>query len=81
MKEAMVRIAAQRAGEVIVDFDARVEGRGGYLHPRRECFERLVSSRVKTFRSLGRGLERGERITIVEAICRRLSSESVVKLK
>jgi len=70
-KAAMVRIAVVN-GNVEVDFEARQEGRGGYLHPTLECVERFVVSKVKVFRSLRRKIERPERDKIAAAIKLRL---------
>ena len=70
-KAAMVRIAVVN-GQVEVDFDARHEGRGGYLHPTVECVERFVVSKVKVFRSLRRKIERPERDKLAAAIKLRL---------
>ena len=70
-KAAMVRIAVVN-NNVEVDFDARHEGRGGYLHPTLECVERFVVSKVKVFRSLRRKIERPERDKIAAAIKLRL---------
>ena len=70
-KAAMIRIAVVN-NTVEVDFDARREGRGGYLHPRFECVERFVVSKVKVFRSLRRKIERPERDKLAAAIKLRL---------
>ena len=70
-KAAMVRIAVV-INSVEVDFDARQEGRGGYLHPTVECVERFVVSKVKVFRSLRRKIERPERDKLAAAIKLRL---------
>jgi predicted RNA-binding protein YlxR (DUF448 family) len=70
-KAAMVRIAFAN-GHVETDFDARRTGRGGYLHPKVECVERFVVSKVKVFRSLRRKIERPERDKIAAAIKLRL---------
>jgi len=67
----MVRIAVID-GHVEVDFEARCEGRGGWLHLTAECVERFVSSKVKQFRSLRRKIERPERLQIAAAIRLRL---------
>jgi predicted RNA-binding protein YlxR (DUF448 family) len=74
----MVRIAVVN-GNVEVDFDARQEGRGGYLHPTVECIERFVVSKVKVFRSLRRKIERPERDKIAAAIKLRLDRKLKVE--
>ena len=66
-KAAMLRIAVVN-GHVEVDFEARREGRGGYLHPTLECVERFVVSKVKEFRALRRKIDRPERLEIAAAI-------------
>lgn len=73
-KTNLVRIAALREGVAEVDPEARIEGRGGYLHVRPECLERFINAKVKGFRSLGRRLDRGERVRITEALRARLDS-------
>ncbi len=74
----MVRIAVVN-GHVEVDFEARQQGRGGYLHPTLECVERFVSSKVKEFRALRRKIDRPERLEIAEAIKLRLDRNSKVE--
>ena len=77
-KAAMLRIAVVN-GHVEVDFEARREGRGGYLHPKVECVERFVVSKVKVFRALRRKIERSERDKIAAAIKLRLDRNSKVE--
>ena len=77
-KAAMVRIAIVN-NNVEVDFDARQQGRGGYLHPTLECVERFVVSKVKVFRSLRRKIERPERDKIAVAIKLRLDRKLKVE--
>ena len=55
---AMVRLAAAD-GVVRPDEHRRLGGRGGYLHPRRECLERFARARTREFRSLRVALDRG----------------------
>ena len=74
----MVRIAVVD-GRVEVDFEARREGRGGYLHPTAECVERFVGLKVKEFRALRRKIERPERLQIAAAIKLRLDRKSKVE--
>ena len=74
-KSAMVRIAV-RDGQVLIDFDNRVEGRGGYLHRQSECLDRFVKSKVKEFRSLRRPSDRQERVQIAEVLRSRLDSSA-----
>jgi predicted RNA-binding protein YlxR (DUF448 family) len=63
----MVRLAALPGG-VCVDRRGTLGGRGGYLHVRRECLEKFVKARVSRFTSLGRGLDRTERVNLVNML-------------
>lgn len=74
----MVRIAVV-GGQVEVDFEARREGRGGYLHPRVECVEQFVGLKIKEFRALRRKIEPAERRQIAAAIKLRLDRKSKVE--
>jgi uncharacterized protein len=71
LKAAMVRIVDADGG-VITDERAALPGRGGYLHPREECVERFVRSKVREFRSLGRAVDRATRERIAQSIRTRL---------
>ncbi len=75
LKTAMLRIAVLN-GKVEADFEARYAGRGAYLHRTNGCALRFVNSKVKEFRSLGRKIERSERLAIAEAINNRLDRKS-----
>jgi predicted RNA-binding protein YlxR (DUF448 family) len=66
----MVRLAAVD-GIVRPDEDRRLGGRGGYLHPRRECLERFARARTREFRSLRVALDRGARDLIVRVLIAR----------
>lgn len=66
-KECLVRVAA-RSGEVIIDWSGKLGGRGGYLHPRRECLELFIKAKVSRFNSLGCGLNREERLNLVKML-------------
>ena len=68
---AMVRLAAVE-GDVRVDERRRLGGRGGYLHPRRECMDRFARARVREFRSLRVAIERGTRELITRMLQERL---------
>ena len=78
-KSAMVRLAAGANGRIEADFNVRMEGRGAYLHPRRECLAGFANSRVREFRSLRRGIDRAERVRIAQTIEARLDSNSALK--
>jgi predicted RNA-binding protein YlxR (DUF448 family) len=69
----MVRLAAV-GGRVSVDEARRFGGRGGYLHPRRECLERFARSKVREFRSLRVALDREARSSITQILRARLDS-------
>ena len=70
-KDALVRLATLD-GAVVVDANARLQGRGGYLHPTHECIERFVNSKVRVFRSLKRRIDLSERRAVVETLRERL---------
>lgn len=74
-KDAMVRIAAVGA-RVRPDSEARMPGRGGYLHRRAECLVRFERSRVKEFRSLRRKVGLDERREITDSIRSWLASSA-----
>jgi predicted RNA-binding protein YlxR (DUF448 family) len=78
MGGAMVRIAA-RDGAVVADFQRRVAGRGGYLHPKDDCIERFVNAKLREFRSLRRKIDRSERLNIAAAIRSHLAREATVE--
>ena len=74
---AMVRLAAVE-GVVRVDSRRRLGGRGGYLHPRRECLDRFARARAREFRSLRVALDRGTRELITQMLQERLDRESTL---
>jgi predicted RNA-binding protein YlxR (DUF448 family) len=74
---AMVRLAAVE-GVVRVDSGRRLGGRGGYLHPRRECLDRFARARAREFRSLRVALDRGTRELITRMLQERLDRESTL---
>jgi predicted RNA-binding protein YlxR (DUF448 family) len=78
-QKVLLRLAAGRTGAVTIDLEARLAGRGGYLHPRSECLVRFINAKVKEFRSLKRRLDRGERLRITEVIRTRLDSGAALK--
>jgi hypothetical protein len=71
-KSAMVRLAALPEG-VLIDSSGKLGGRGGYLHMRRECLELFVKAKVARFNSLGRGLDRSERVNLVNMLAGQLA--------
>ncbi|HVN63971.1 MAG TPA: DUF448 domain-containing protein [Candidatus Binataceae bacterium] len=66
-KRAMVRIAVVD-GVAVADVTARRPGRGGYLHRDERCLTRFADSKMKSFRSLGQGVDRAQRLAIAQAI-------------
>ncbi len=72
LKSNLVRLAASSQG-VVPDLKGRLGGRGGYLHPRRQCLKRFVEAKVKSFTSLRRSLSRAERLALVEQLERLVS--------
>jgi predicted RNA-binding protein YlxR (DUF448 family) len=75
---AMVRLAAVD-GVVRDDQNRRMGGRGGYLHPRRECLERFARAKTREFRSLRVALDRGARDLITRMLHARLDSGSALQ--
>jgi predicted RNA-binding protein YlxR (DUF448 family) len=69
----MLRLAAL-AGSVRPDEARRLGGRGGYLHPRRECLDRFARAKTREFRSLRVPLDRGARELITRMLQERLDS-------
>jgi predicted RNA-binding protein YlxR (DUF448 family) len=69
----MVRLAAVD-GVVRADQRRRLGGRGGYLHPRRECLDRFARSRTREYRSLRVVLARAARDLITRMLQERLDS-------
>jgi predicted RNA-binding protein YlxR (DUF448 family) len=76
-KVAMVRLAALRDG-VLIDSSGRLGGRGGYLHPRRECLELFVKIKVGRFNSLRRSLDRSERVNLINQLAEELAPNSAL---
>ena len=74
-KPALLRIASLPAG-VALDAAMRLGGRGGYLHPRRECLSAFVRTRLREFRSLKRGVSRDQREALVKMIETRLAPQA-----
>lgn len=73
VQSAMVRLAAL-GGAVRLDEGRRLGGRGGYLHPRRECLDRFARTKAREFRSLRLPLDRGARELITRMLQERLDS-------
>jgi predicted RNA-binding protein YlxR (DUF448 family) len=78
LKSSFVRIATMEA-DVVVDAQARLGGRGGYIHVTARCLERFERSKVREFRSLGRKISLDARRQITELIRGRLDSRGEVE--
>jgi len=76
-KEALVRVAARSDG-VTIDWNGNLGGRGGYLHARRQCLELFVKAKVTRFNSLGRGLDRDERMNLINVLVAHLAPNTGV---
>jgi predicted RNA-binding protein YlxR (DUF448 family) len=74
-QSAMLRIAI-RDGQAVLDEDANIAGRGGYLHRSPECLERFVKSKVRQWKSLRSGIDKDQRMRIVSAVRTRLDREA-----
>ncbi len=77
-KDALVRVAARFEG-VTIDLSGKLGGRGGYLHPHRQCLELFVKAKVSRFNSLGRGLDRDERVNLVNMLVAHLAPNTGVE--
>ena len=78
LKTVMVRVAARSDG-VTIDWNGKLGGRGGYLHPCRQCLELFVKAKVSRFNSLGRGLDRDERVNLVNMLVAHLAPNTGVE--
>lgn len=76
----MVRLAAV-AGRVSVDEARRLGGRGGYLHPRRQCLESFARSKLREFRSLRVALDRQARGSITQMLQARLDKQRRARIE
>lgn len=65
-KKDMLRVIKTKEGEVKVDLTGKQNGRGAYLHLKKECFEQAVKSK---------GLERSFKMSINSEIYDKLSKE------
>jgi predicted RNA-binding protein YlxR (DUF448 family) len=63
----MLRLVV-RDGAALIDATRRIHGRGGYLHPQRNCLDSFVRSKPKVFRSFRRPLPLDERRKIADRI-------------
>jgi predicted RNA-binding protein YlxR (DUF448 family) len=74
----MVRLAAV-GSRVSVDEARRLGGRGGYLHPRRECLDNFARSKLREFRSLRVAMDREARSSITQTLRARLDSSGALE--
>ncbi len=74
-QHTMVRLAAL-PDAVAIDFKRRLGGRGGYLHLRRECLELFLKAKTGRFKSLGRSLDRSERVNLVNMLAEQLATNA-----
>ena len=75
-KADLLRLAAGEGGALYWDLSGEGQGRGGYLHPRRECLERFAGLKVAKFTSLRRAIDRAERGALVKMMLERLATLS-----
>ena len=77
-KDKMLRIVATGSG-LTLDEEAKMPGRGAYLHRRNQCITEFVHSKVKELRSLRQKISRDQRLKLAELICARLDSGSALE--
>jgi uncharacterized protein len=63
-QSALLRVVRDAAGSLRTDADRRAGGRGGYLHPRPECWARFAQ-RKGPVRSLRVAVDRPTRAALV----------------
>jgi len=74
----MTRIVA-RNGAFAIDLAGSALGRGGYLHAQAGCLEKFAAAKVKEFRSLKSGVDRNQRLRIIEAVRAASSLDSAMR--
>ncbi len=62
----MIRVLKTSEGEIVIDKTGKKNGRGAYLCPSKECFEKAVKNK---------GLERSLKIAIPQEIYGQLEKE------
>ena len=65
-KRKMIRVLKTSEGEIVIDKTGKKNGRGAYLCPSKECFEKAVKNK---------GLERSLKIAIPQEIYGQLEME------
>lgn len=63
-QSALLRVVRDAAGSLRIDADRRAGGRGGYLHPRPDCWARFAQ-RKGPVRSLRVAVDRPTRAALV----------------
>ena len=71
---ALIRIVRDPAGILVIDAQRRAGGRGGYLHPRPDCWARF-RQRKGPVRSLRAAVDRPARMALVELLSAGARSE------
>jgi predicted RNA-binding protein YlxR (DUF448 family) len=66
-KRQLVRLVRTADGEVVLDPTGKAAGRGAYLHDRRECWDKALSSRA---------LDQALKVNLTEAVRARLRDHS-----
>ncbi len=65
-KKEMVRILKTESGEILLDATGRMNGRGAYLCPNMECFQKAVK---------GKGIDRSFKMTVPKEVYAALEKE------
>jgi predicted RNA-binding protein YlxR (DUF448 family) len=65
----LLRLAVATDGTLAVVAGRQHSGRTGYVHPKRECWERFAA-RKGPLRSLGRTLDKASRVALVQQLKR-----------
>jgi predicted RNA-binding protein YlxR (DUF448 family) len=63
-----MRRIVSSGGMITIDKIGSAPGRGGYLHPHPRCLEKFAASKVREFRSLKSGIDRNQRLRIIEIV-------------
>ena len=77
-KNRMLRIAGMEE-TLTLDEQARMPGRGAYLHRRDRCITEFVRNKRKELRSLKRSISFDERLKVAELIRARLDSSAALE--
>jgi predicted RNA-binding protein YlxR (DUF448 family) len=77
-KPQMMRIVATSDG-LTLDEQAKMQGRGAYLHRDNRCITDFERNKSKQLRSLRRSINREQRLILAELIRAQLASSSVLE--